>query len=163
MASGLATGSALSLGILVTWQLLARDPAMQTIARAVEQRIAVFGLDDPARYLAFALFLSLLHSGLEEYYWRWFLLGGLRARTTAPRAGLLSALAFTSHHVVIVAGFVPTDRWSLVLLGSFGVLVAGVVWSWQYLRDGGVLSPWVSHALVDGAVLTLGWWLALSA
>jgi membrane protease YdiL (CAAX protease family) len=158
MLAGLAAGILLSTGALVTRLLLSADPALGDLAGAVALRIASYSLSEPARYVAFALFLSLAHSALEEYYWRWFLLGGLIQRGIAKsRAILVSSLAFTAHHVVVVAGYVPRDRWPLVVLGSAGVLVAGLVWSWLFLRWRSVRSPWVSHVLVDLTVLALGW------
>jgi membrane protease YdiL (CAAX protease family) len=158
MLAGLAAGILLSTGALVTRLLLSADPALGDVARAVALRIASYSLTEPARYVAFAVFLSLVHSALEECYWRWFLLGGLMQRGMArTRAVLVSSLAFTAHHVVVVAGYVPGDRWPLVVLGSAGVLVAGVVWSWLFLRFRGVRAPWISHVLVDLTVLALGW------
>jgi membrane protease YdiL (CAAX protease family) len=159
IAIGLATGAALSAGVLASRLLLAGDPALDLVGAAVAERVAGYALDSPARYLAFALFLSLVHSGLEEYYWRWFLLGRLRTRLPALAATTLSSLAFTAHHVVVVAGYVPPGRWPLIVAGSLGVFVGGLVWGWLYLDHRGLLAPWLSHALVDVAVLALGWQL----
>ena len=42
---------------------------------------------------------------LEEYYWRWFLFGGLRRSMPVAAAVVLSSLAFTAHHVILLATF----------------------------------------------------------
>ncbi len=41
-------------------------------------RLSGIGITSPASYAAMALFYSLLHSLLEEYYWRWFVFGRLK-------------------------------------------------------------------------------------
>lgn len=158
LGTGLLWGGALSAGVVAARLLLNADPALDQVRRAVQERLATFSLDSPSRYLAFALFLSIAHSGLEEYYWRWYLSSGIATRTGSPsRAALLSSLAFTSHHVVIIAGFVPSGRLSLVVLGSLGVFVGGMVWARLYLSRRSLVAPWLSHAVVDLAVLGLGW------
>src|SRR5947209_1216944 len=37
-----------------------------------------FGMTSPGRYLAFAAAFCVVHSLMEEYYWRWFVFGWLR-------------------------------------------------------------------------------------
>ena len=37
------------------------------------------GPADTGKYVALAVFYALVHSLLEEYYWRWFVFGQLRA------------------------------------------------------------------------------------
>ncbi len=43
------------------------------------QRLSGIGITSPVIYGGVALFYSLLHSLLEEYYWRWFVFGRLNA------------------------------------------------------------------------------------
>ncbi|HUP25170.1 MAG TPA: CPBP family intramembrane glutamic endopeptidase [Thermoanaerobaculia bacterium] len=155
--AGLSTGLLLAGGVVAARALLRSDPALDQVSTAVAVRMATFSLTGPDRFLAFALFLSLVHSALEEYYWRWYLLGGLRERWSAVSASVLSSVAFTSHHVVVVGGYVPPDRWPLLALGSLGVFLAGMTWAWLYLDRRGILAPWLSHVLVDLAVLAAGW------
>jgi uncharacterized protein len=155
---GLSTGLLLAGGIVAARAAILRtDPALDQVSVAVAERMATFSLTAPYSYLSFALFLSLVHSALEEYYWRWYLLGGLRERWSATSASVLSSVAFTSHHVVVVAGYVPPDRWPLLVLGSLGVFLAGMTWAWLYLDRRGILAPWLSHVVVDLAVLAVGW------
>jgi membrane protease YdiL (CAAX protease family) len=155
--AGVGTGCALAATIIATRSVLDSSSILREVSAAVAQRMASYSLDGAARYLAFALFLSFAHSALEEYYWRWFLLGGLMKRGTSSGSAIwLSSLAFTAHHVVVVVGFVPRQP-GLIVLGSAGVLAAGLVWAWLFLRWKGVLAPWASHVVVDLAVLALGW------
>ena len=56
-------------------------------------------------YVLFALFLSLINSAMEEYYWRWFVFGRCRRRMSLAFAAPLSGLAFAAHHVVVLVTF----------------------------------------------------------
>src|SRR5262249_33633196 len=55
----------------------------------------------PGRYLLLGVFYAVVHSLLEEYYWRWFAFGRLRRYLPLGAAIALSAIGFTAHHVVI--------------------------------------------------------------
>ena len=77
---GLLEGSLFGLGVLVGMCLLyylwlkpigligAGTPA----GDAIQARVAGFGFLTPTLFILFGGFVSLIHSGLEEYYWRWF-------------------------------------------------------------------------------------------
>jgi membrane protease YdiL (CAAX protease family) len=40
---------------------------------------------------------------------------------------------------------------------SLCVALGGVFWAWLYHRSGSLLGPWLSHALVDLAVMAIGY------
>jgi len=108
-------------------------------------------------YILFALFLSLAHSLIEEYYWRWFIFGELRrVFGDGFRAHTLAALAFALHHIVVAAQYFP------LLYGiGFGLAVGfgGATWSMLYARHSSLLGAWISHAMVDICLLSLGYFL----
>src|SRR5262249_5709535 len=132
------TFSALSLGtgigllngaaVLGGYALLAHRPDFFAgSAERIRSRILEFRLNSPARYLLFCLFLAVLHSLLEEYYWRWFVFGRLRQRLRPIWANLLSSAAFTAHHVLILAVFFPGRFWRMAVPLSAGVALGGVL------------------------------------
>jgi len=126
------------------------DPAQ------VEDRASQTGLGRLSIYIGGALYWITLNSLMEEYVWRWFcfrqfeqLLGGL--------GGVLgSALGFTLHHVIALAG---QFSWPMTLLGSFGVFCGGAIWSWLYLKYRSVWPCYVSHAIVDMPIFIIGYWM----
>jgi membrane protease YdiL (CAAX protease family) len=40
---------------------------------------------------------------------------------------------------------------------SASVAVGGALWAWLYRRSGSLLGPWLSHMLVDAALMAAGW------
>ena len=126
----------------------------------LREKLGGMGIATPARFGLFAFFISLIHSGLEEYYWRWFFFGQLR-RITRPGAAIpLSAIGFMLHHVIVIACYFRPEHWPLVAIFSVAVAIGGCAWAWLYYRTGSIYASWVSHAMVDIALMIIGYDLA---
>ncbi len=154
-AKGLALGT--SLGVLIAaiiiggYLLIGKQWIDADAMRAVAERN---GLSEQWKYLALAAYLCVVNSLLEEYVWRWFVFHHCAALVRRWPAVVLSGLLFTVHHIFALG--LQFD-WRITLLGSIGVCIGGIIWSWLYLRFGTVWPGWVSHAIVDIAVFTVGW------
>ncbi|NNE91377.1 MAG: CPBP family intramembrane metalloprotease, partial [Verrucomicrobiales bacterium] len=121
----------------------------------------VEGLGVMNHFILFAVFLSLLHSSMEEFYWRWFIFGNLRQLVTPGKAMFWAAVGFASHHIVILSQFFKPEggESNLFLAILFGACVGlgGAVWSWLYHRHGNLWGAWVSHMIIDFGIMWLGW------
>lgn len=157
--TGLATGIGMGLAVWAAWVLGLRGSGLAAAAGPrIAARLEAIGAAGTGGFILLAAFLSLLHSLLEEYYWRWFVHGRLRGRLGAAGATSASSLAFAAHHVILIH----------TLTGSIGataglsacVAAAGAVWARVYERSGTVVPAWISHALVDAAILAVGYRLA---
>lgn len=104
-------------------------------------------------YWTFAIFLSLIHSLMEEYYWRWFVFGHLRDVTKLSTAHLLCGLSFGAHHIVVATQFFPFG-WGL-FLGSL-VGLGSMIWSFMYDRQKTLVGAWVCHSIVDLGIMSIG-------
>lgn len=106
---------------------------------------------------ALALYLGVLRpAGAEEYYWRWFVFGGLRDALGAAPAVAASSLGFAAHHVILLAvffGWTSPVTWVLALAVAGG----GAFWAWLYHRTGSLLGPWLGHLCADAAIFAIGW------
>jgi membrane protease YdiL (CAAX protease family) len=136
---------------------LRSSPLLAQTPERIRHKLQEFGLASPAGYLLAALFLSVVHSLLEEYYWRWFVFGRLRRFLPFTPALVLASLAFTSHHVLVLWVLLPGKVLLGVLPAAVGLAVGGGVWAWIYERDRSLLAPWLSHAILDAALFVVGW------
>lgn len=100
-------------------------------------------------------FYSIVHSGLEEYYWRWFVFGRLQKYMPWFIAAVISSLGFMAHHVILLGTYFGYDS-PYCWLGSLGVAVGGFYWAWLYRRSDSIWGPWIGHGIVDAAIFSIG-------
>ena len=159
MGSGLLVVVILGLayfGYLKGSSYLAATPLL------LREKLTSFGINTPVSYWSFAIFLSLVHSYLEEYYWRWFLFGELRNIIGIPWAIIVSSLGFMAHHIIVINAFLPPELfWNVTLLFSLCVGLGGAFWAWLYQKSGSLLGPWLSHLIVDLGIMAIGWYIIM--
>jgi membrane protease YdiL (CAAX protease family) len=144
------------LGIAIGFAIIGAYAAMgRQLIDAVrfQQMAKTRGFGTPGRFLVLGVYLVCFNSLAEEYIWRWFVFR--RSEIVWPAAAtLLAALFFMVHHVIALAAqFGP----AVTIIGSAGVFVGGWIWSWCYERYRSIWPGYVSHAIVDFAILFLGW------
>lgn len=110
----------------------------------------VAGFGDPFVFGLLAFYLIVVNPALEEFAWRWFV--QTRLYRFMPVAAALPACAglFTLHHVVVLAAQAGTVA---TVLGSLAVFAVGLLWSWMYWKYDSLWPAYVSHALVDVALV----------
>lgn len=119
-------------------------------------RVEEVGIASPAAFAALALGYVLIHSLLEEYYWRWFVYGQLRRQTGIAAAVAISSLGFMAHHVLVLARFFGWDNpWTYI--ASAGVAFGGAAWAIGYEKTRSLLGIWISHAAVDAIIFWIGY------
>ncbi len=125
-------------------------------------KVRGFGVSDVWRYTALAAFYALVHSGLEEYYWRWFVFGRLRKMMPLGWAIAVSSVGFMLHHVILLGTYFD---WALLPMAMFSVAIAigGAVWAWLYHRSGSLFGPWMGHMLIDAGIFLVGYDLVRGA
>lgn len=107
-------------------------------------------------YITYAIFLSIVHSLFEEFYWRFFILKGLQLKFSPVWAMVISSLAFASHHFIVVMAFFPLWISLIFTLAIFG---AGMIWCFIYLRTKSILGSWISHFFADVVIMYIGYLL----
>lgn len=148
---GIAFALAVGLAAAILYRFI---PPHALESGALRSRADRFSLLNPARYAAFAMFLALFNSATEEYYWRWFVFNRFRRLLPPIPAALASAFAFAAHHLVILTVFFGA---LLGTLFSLAVAIGGVFWALLYDRSRSLYACWISHLLVDVAVLAIGY------
>jgi membrane protease YdiL (CAAX protease family) len=159
VAVGLLFGVAVAAGMFGLYKLVLDDTATMDLAEAeIRRKTLGFGIDTLAEYALLGGFYSLIHSLLEEYYWRWFVFGQLRRCTSFRAAAIVSSLGFMAHHVLVLGKFFGFASPTTYLLSAC-IAVGGFVWAWLYERTGSLMGPWLSHAVVDAGIFALGYQL----
>jgi membrane protease YdiL (CAAX protease family) len=159
-AAGIVAGIAFGLAVTVGGWLVYRgwlcnSAFFVAAAEKIRAKVAGFGLDSVWAYAVMGLFYSLVHSFLEEYYWRWFVFGQLRRLVPLRAATVVSSTGFMAHHVIVLGTYFGALSWMTVLL-SAAVAIGGAFWAWLYERSGSLYGPWVSHMLVDAGIFLVG-------
>ena len=163
LIEALGFGLAVAAAMLLGYFLWLRSAGLLTpAAAAIAGKVAGFGVNSPARFVALGVFYCLFHSLLEEYYWRWFVFGGLGRFMPLGPAIVVSSVAFAAHHVIILAAYFGLFSAATVLC-SLGVAIGGAAWAWIYHRSDSLLGPWLSHLLVDAAIFVVGYDLVRGA
>lgn len=157
-AIGFVTGAIAGVTILLLWLFVLSGRVNVTY---VLEAMQANGMTAVLKFLAFAAWLCLVNSLLEEIVFRWYvderlLKIGLPFAFALP----ISASIFTMHHVIVLSAFF---NWPLVVIGSVGVFSAGALWSLLLRRSNSLAPGWISHALVDAAIMLVGWWILRSA
>jgi membrane protease YdiL (CAAX protease family) len=128
-------------------------------AAEVRKKVESFGISSPAAFVLFAVFVSAIHSLLEEYYWRWFVFGQIVRGCKLPMAIAISSIGFAAHHVLVLGLYFgysgPT--WLLTWLFAAAVAIGGAFWAWLYWRSDSLAASWLSHAIVDAAIFAIGY------
>ena len=149
---GSITGIVMSVIIVVMWLLFG-----DTIdADAMLAEMETTGLTDIRIFVAGMLYWIFLNSLLEEYVFRWFVTTkALDLLGSEIAAICLSAFLFTLHHAIALHyfGFI----WWQTILACFGLLSAAAIWSWLYFRHKSIWVCWLSHAICDVAVFSIGY------
>lgn len=160
LLEGLATGLLLLVGLWALYFGFLKDLTLVQDAKPlIFGKADSFGAGTPLRFFVFCLFIAIVHSLLEEYYWRGFIHAEFERRLPGRIAIRLSALGFTGHHIVVIAQY--TQGFWVGLFSVF-VYIAGLLWAWQYRRRQSLLGAWLSHFMADVAILSLGYLVLFS-
>lgn len=123
-------------------------------AEIIQSRMTTLGYRSIPVFIMLGVTYSLIHSGLEEYYWRWFVFGLAEKMAGKTIDLLVSSIGFTFHHIVILGNFFGFDSlWTWFL--SLCIGVGGAYWCLLYRRSDSIWGPWIGHALIDGAIFVI--------
>lgn len=158
-ATWLAVGFGIfvAVSVFVAFYFLVTPMGMaEPLVAQVNEKVSGMSLDSPSKFIFLGLFYALVHSFMEEYYWRWFVFTRLLDYCSLGIAVAISSLGFMAHHVILMVTFLGWDS-PLAYLISATVAIGGVVWALLYYHSGRLAYPWLSHMIVDAAIFALGY------
>ncbi|MGI9456942.1 MAG: CPBP family intramembrane glutamic endopeptidase [Aeoliella sp.] len=159
LALGLVFGLVVAGALWLLYQGLRGTALLDDALAPIRAKITDLAIDSAWRFAAVGVFYSLVHSLLEEYYWRWFVFGRLRHVVALLPAIAISAVAFSAHHVIVLWHYFSHSPIVAILLSAC-IAVGGAVWAWLYHRSESIYGPWLSHLCVDAAIFGVGYHLA---
>ncbi len=130
----------------------------ETLVKGARAKVTGMGVDSVWKYAALGGFYALVHSLLEEYYWRWFIFRYLKKSVSFFSANLISSLGFMAHHIFLLGFFLGWTQ-PLPYVFSLAIAIGGFVWAWIYDKTNSLLIPWISHLVVDAGIFSLGYFL----
>lgn len=161
-STGFSIGIGLVMGIAVVLMMFAiyrfgfPDAVLERLMGQLVDRVSGFSVDSWQKYLGLSVFYALVHSLLEEYYYRWFVFGQLRQVARLWPAIIVSGIAFMGHHVIVLAHFFG-GLTPITIFLSTAIAIGGVIWAWHYEKSRSLLGPWLSHLLVDAGIFAIGY------
>lgn len=154
---GLVTLSTL-LGLYHFW--LKDSTLFIGVADKVSERLRGTAITTFWQFMLMAVFISIIHSALEEYYWRWFVFDRLGAKLPMLQAAIISSIGFVLHHIIVLNAYAnPDSKWLLLPLFSFAIGFGGFVWALIYNRYRSLLGCWIAHFFADLAIMLVGYHL----
>lgn len=150
--------------LLLYFLWLKHLPIMSETAVLVQKKLDDAGVDSVTTFLFLAIFLTIVHSAYEEYYWRWFIFGHLRFTMPWLKAAIISSVGFMLHHILVLYAYLPGELGlMLVIAFSFCIGFGGFVWCCIYQYTGSLLGAWIAHLCADLGIMICGYDLCKSS
>jgi membrane protease YdiL (CAAX protease family) len=149
--AGAALGLAMGGAILGLSRLV--DVGTLIDASMIRAKMDKLGIIE--HYWTMAVFISLMNSLFEEYYWRGFLVGELqRVTRSATLVCAAGGVFFGIHHVFAL---IWIGQPLLITAAVLGTVIAGFAWTFMRTRGISIVDCWVSHIIADMAVFFVGY------
>lgn len=147
------------LSILILYYGWLEDaPSLQGMIKPMLDKLKDAGVSTISAFLVLGAFFCVVNSAFEEYYWRWFVFGRLRVGINWRGAAVISAIAFTSHHILVLWIYIPSEsKWWLLPLASGAIGFGGLIWAVIYHKTGSLLGAWIAHGLADIGAYWIGY------
>ncbi len=140
--SALSIGILLSLVYLASFFLFQDSLDTQTIITKLQDIISL----NHNNILFIGLYIIVINSLLEEFFWRGFLFAKLQTLITPWKASVISGIAFSFHHMMFYSTwFTPV----FFIIATLGLVLYSIIMNFLYQKYQDVLSCWLVHAMVD--------------
>lgn len=147
--TGILTGLLFAAVILAAYGLLKERLEFEPIMAKMDS------LGYMRNYWLFAMLVSFFNSGLEEFYFRSFILSQTRNLNVYPiRAVFLNGLIFSLHHFIALVGLVPAG---MIFGLTIGTGLAGGFWAWMRVKRISIFDVYISHVIADLAIAWAIW------
>lgn len=104
-------------------------------------------------FLFVSLYIALINSFLEEFFFRGFAFLELKHHTTPEKACCLSAFFFACYHVAMMIGWFSIPVFCLALVGLF---VGGLIFNFFAYQYNSLYPSWLIHGFCNLGINAVG-------
>ncbi|WP_112179904.1 MULTISPECIES: CPBP family intramembrane glutamic endopeptidase [Paraliobacillus] len=119
------------------------------ITATLENNIGV----SKSNFIFVALYISIINSLLEEFFFRGFAFLSLKGVTSRKVAYVFSAGAFSLYHVSIMTSWFSPLLFILIIISLF---IAGLLFNWVNEKSKTIYPSWMIHLSANLAINTIG-------
>ena len=104
-------------------------------------------------FIYVSLYISLMNSFLEEFFFRGYGFITLKKYTGRRFAYIFSSLIFAAYHVGMLIGMFDLGTLALLL---FGLIVGGCIFNYLNEKNNNIYPSWFVHMFANFAINTVG-------
>jgi len=142
-------GLGIYLGILAAYFVLKSFIDLSNIMDMLDKKANVH----KGNFIWIALYISLINSLLEEFFFRGFIFLNLKRIRGRKFAYLVSAFAFSIYHVAIMGSwFNPV----LFIVAMIGLFVGALIFNYLNEKEENIYNSWIVHMMANLSINTVG-------
>lgn len=142
-------GIGIYLGILLVYFALRNFINLENIIEALDENVDV----DKGNFLWIALYISLINSLLEEFFFRGFIFLNLKRASGRKFAYVVSAFAFSIYHIAIMGSWFNPIIFIVAMIGLF---TGGIIFNYLNEKSENIYNSWIAHMMANFAINTVG-------
>ncbi|UNK19632.1 CPBP family intramembrane metalloprotease [Paenibacillus sp. N3/727] len=143
----------LGLGVFVfilgSYFLIGPNFDFSHVTESLQSNIGV----NAGNFMFVAIYISIVNSLLEEFFFRGFAFLTLKKLTGRKFAYIFSAGAFSVYHIAMMTSWFTVPLFILLIVSLF---VAGLLFNWLNERNGNIYTSWMVHMSANLAINTIG-------
>ena len=148
----LALGFSTFLLIIIGYYILSPFIDFSSITSSLTENIGV----SKDNFVLVAIYISIINSLLEEFFFRGFAFLTLKNLTSKRFAYLFSSLAFALYHISMMIGWFPIY---LLILAIIGLMVGGLIFNYLCDKSDNIYPSWMVHMFANFGINLIGFML----
>lgn len=122
---------------------------LNSIAKELQSKSKI----TPANFIFVGLYITIMNSFLEEFFFRGFIFLNLYNEGKQRLAYLYSSVLFGLYHIAIFKTWFDIK---LILLCLLGLISVGFIFNWLNTKSNNFINSWLVHILADSAIILIG-------
>ena len=145
----LILGAGVYAVIMIAYIILNDHIDLSVIRESLTANIGV----NEHNFLYVAIYITLINSLLEEFFFRGFSFLILKENTNRLFAYVFSSLLFALYHVGMTSGWF---HWSIYLIAMTGLFVGGCIFNYLNEKSETIYPSWIVHIFANLSINTVG-------